>query len=68
MTITILVIALAHAVPVVFFNLTQGPGSGFICAIVMSLIAVFSGGMQYAVFDLIAIWLAFAFIRHNSQT
>ncbi|MEZ5555249.1 hypothetical protein [Haliea sp.] len=59
MSLTVLFIALLHGVPVGIANLVWGKHIGFITALIMSVIAVASGGSQYAGADILIIWLIF---------
>ncbi len=55
MSLTVLLIAAAHGVPVVVASAFMGKGGALIAAVVMAMIAVFTGGAQYLLFDLIAV-------------
>ena len=59
MSIAVFAIAVAHAIPVIGAAIFAGRGAALIGALIMSLVAVMTGGGQYAVFDLVAIWLAY---------
>ena len=59
MSVTVFAIAAAHAIPVVGAAIFSGRGAALVTALVMSPIAIITGGMQYAVFDLVAICLAY---------
>lgn len=60
MSLTVLFIAVMHGVPVAIANRVGGKHIGFVVALIMSVIAVMTGGGQYAGADLAAIWLIFA--------
>ena len=59
MSLTVLLIAAAHAIPVAIGRVLGGKVGSFAAAIIMSIIAVTTGSPQYTGFDLIAIWIAF---------
>lgn len=59
MSLTVLLIALLHGLPVGFANRVFGKHIGFAVAILMSIVAVAIGGGQYAVVDLFIVWLIF---------
>lgn len=61
MSITVFIIAAAHAIPVLIARVIGGKVGAFAAAIIMSGVALFAGKSQYAVLDLAAIWLAFIF-------
>jgi hypothetical protein len=53
---TVLLIALAHAIPVIFIALAlKTRNAVLITAAVMSVVAFFTGGIKYVIFDLAAI-------------
>jgi hypothetical protein len=57
-----LLIALAHTIPVFVSRALWGKVGSFLAAIIMSFIAVSTGGSQYVWMDLLAIWLVFFLI------
>ncbi len=57
MSITIAVIAVAHAIPVFIATAFMGKGGTVVAAVIMSFVAVAFGGNQYAVADLAAVWI-----------
>jgi len=59
MSITVLIIAAAHAIPVFLAKALIGRAGALIAAIIMSFIATGTGGAQYTAIDLIAIWVCF---------
>lgn len=59
MSITVITIAAAHAIPVVVGRVFGGKVGSFLAAILMTIVAVTTGGNQYTGADLIAIWAAF---------
>lgn len=62
MSFTILLIALAHAIPVVLTSAIYGKPAAFVVAIVMSVVAFATGSISYVAWDLIAIWAALIFL------
>jgi hypothetical protein len=61
MSIAVVVIAAIHAVPVVGAAIFMGRGGAVVAAVVMSVIAVTTGGPQYVGIDLAAIGIALIF-------
>lgn len=57
MSITVAVIAVAHAIPVFLAAAVMGKGGAIIAAVIMSFVAVALGGNQYVVADLAAVWI-----------
>ena len=57
MSITVALIAGAHAIPV-FLATALGKGGVVVAAVIMSFVAVAFGGGQYSIIDLAAIWIA----------
>jgi hypothetical protein len=57
MSMTVAVIAAAHAIPV-FLAAAMGKGVVVVAAVIMSFVAVAFGGSQYSIIDLAAVWIA----------
>ena len=62
MSLIILLIGFLHAIRVAFAAIIDGSTAKLLAAIVMSGVAFFIGSEQYAVVDLVFVWLAFFFI------
>jgi hypothetical protein len=62
MSLTVLAVAAAHAIPVIGSAIFAGRGGALVAALIMSVVAVMFGGNQYAFIDLLAIWLAWFFV------
>jgi hypothetical protein len=55
MSLTVLLIAAAHGVPVVAASAFIGKGCAVFAAAVMAMVALFMGGAQYLMYDLNAV-------------
>jgi hypothetical protein len=64
MSLTVLLIGAAHGIPVVIAAAVMGKNGAVLAAIGMTIVAIFTGGPQYLIFDLVgivgALWLCLA--------
>lgn len=59
MTTNVFLIAVSHAVPVFVGALISGYSGALVAAVLMTFIAFIVGSLQYVIFDILAVWIAY---------
>lgn len=57
MSLTVLLVGVAHGIPVVIARGVSGKGGAVVAAVIMAGVAAVTGGSQYLIFDLMGIGL-----------